>query len=308
MEDPHTQQSSHAQQSSRAKQDSRAQQDSRTERHSHAQQQTRELPSWLAAEQDYEPQTDRSSFVQKSALSIAAVLRQLRLDDGTSARFSPSAPLKLVLLVLALVANSLSRNLMVTLILLACVLVRALFLNRSALARVVAVSLGAAGLAFIISLPAILLGQSTSAVRLGVKALVSTGLAMEVALTTPASQLTGALRSFKVPNLVIMTIDLTLRNIVLLGERALETLIALNLRSVGKDSDKRSSIGGVGGTLFIRASVSAQDTYDAMVCRGFDGTYDPTSRTTFRRIDLLWVGSTILLALLFLHLEGILFA
>ena len=45
----------------------------------------------------------------------------------------------------------------------------------------------AALLAFVLALPAALLGQPASAVRLGIKALVSTGLAMEVALTTPAA-------------------------------------------------------------------------------------------------------------------------
>ena len=266
---------------------------------------TREIPDWLVDPQVYEPLHDRSTFAAKSMLSLAAVLRQMRLDDGRSSSLSPTAPVKLALALGAIILNSLAANLMVTLVLLAFVLVRAALLPRHALARAAAVAGAAALLAFLIALPAALLGQPASAVRLGLKALVSTGLAMEVALTTPAAELTGALRSFRVPNLVIMAIDLALRNIVRLGDCALETLIALTLRSVGRDTDKRASMGNVGGTLFVRASKAAADTYDAMRCRGFEGEYDGGARARLRAADAAWICSFILFLALFLHLEGI---
>ena len=264
-----------------------------------------EIPDWLSVPQAYEPLSDHSTFAAKSMLSVAAVLRQLRLDDGRTSLLSPSAPVKLTLALGAIILNSLAGNIMVTLVLLAFVLVRAALLPRHALARAAAVAGAAAMLAFLIALPAALLGQPASAVRLGLKALVSTGLAMEVALTTPAAELTGALRSFRVPNLVIMAIDLTLRNIVRLGECAYETLIALTLRSVGRDTDKRASMGNVGGTLFVRASRAAADTYDAMRCRGFEGEYDGGARFRLHAADAAWIAAFALLVALFLHLEGI---
>ena len=54
-----------------------------------------EIPDWLSAPQAYEPLRDRSTFAAKSMLSVAAVLRQLRLDDGRTSPISPSAPVKL---------------------------------------------------------------------------------------------------------------------------------------------------------------------------------------------------------------------
>ena len=265
-----------------------------------------DIPVWLVAPPGYEPLSDRSTFAAKSMLSVTAVLRQLRLDDGRSSRLSASAPVKLALALGAIILNSLATNLMVTLVLLAFVLVRAALLPRAALARAAAVAGAAALLAFVLALPAALIGQPASAVRLGTKALVSTGLAMEVALTTPAAELTGGLRAFRIPNLVIMTIDLALRNIVRLGDCALETLTALTLRSVGRDADKRASMGGVGGTLFVRASKASQDTFDAMRCRGFEGEYDGGAHARLRVADVAWVIAFALFTALFLHLEGIL--
>ena len=264
-----------------------------------------DIPSWLVAHEGYEPLHDRSTFSGRSMLSIAAALRQLRLDDGRSSRLSPAAPVKLALALCAIILNSLATNLMVTLVLLAFVLVRAALLPAHALARTAAVAGAAALLAFALALPAALLGQSASAVRLGLKALASTGLAMEVTLTTPAGELTGALRAFHVPNLVILTIDLALRNIVRLGDCALETLTALSLRSVGHDASKRTSMGSVGGTLFVRASKAAQDTYDAMRCRGFEGTYDRRDTVRLGAADAAWIAAFLLFLFLFLHLEGI---
>lgn len=265
------------------------------------------IPGWLAVPQDYEPRSDRSSFIAKSMLSVASVLRQLRLDGGRSGRFSPTAPVKLVLSLGAIIVNSLATNLMTTLVLLAFVLVRAAFLPRPALAHVAAMAGAAALLAFVLMLPAVVLGQPASAVRLAVKALVSTGIVMEVALATPAGELTGALRTFHISNLVIMTIDLALRAIVRLGECALETLIALDLRSVGRDHGKRTSMGGVGGALLVRASVAAGDTHDAMRCRGFEGTYDGGARSMSpRAADALLIAAFGLLIALSLYLEGVL--
>lgn len=265
-----------------------------------------DIPDWLTSPQAYEPLSDNGAFATKSALSVTAVLRQLRLDDGRASPLSPSAPVKLALALGAILLNSLAHNLMATLVLLAFVLVRATLLPRRQLARLAAVAGAAAGLSFVLALPAALIGQPASAVRLGLKALVSCGLAMEVALTTPVSQLTGALRAFRVPNLVIMALDLALRNIVRLGGCALETLTALTLRSVGRDGSKRTSMGNVGGTLFVRASKAAQDTYDAMRCRGFEGDYDGGDVAGPRAADAAWVVAFALFVILFLHLEGVL--
>lgn len=267
---------------------------------------TAEIPGWLATPQEYGPRSDRSSFIAKSMLSLASVLRQLRLDDGRSGRFSPTAPVKLALALGAIIVNALAANLMTTLVLLALVLVRAAFLPRRALARAATVAGMAALLAFVLMLPAVFLGQPASAARLAVKALVSTGIVMEAALTTPAGELTGALRAFRIPNLVIMTIDLALRAIVRLGECALETLAALKLRSVGRDDGKHASMGGVGGTLLVRASVAAGDTHDAMRCRGFEGTYDGGARTSPRMADAFWIAAFALFVALSLYLEGVL--
>lgn len=270
----------------------------------HSQPSHTDLPSWLTTPEQYSPGNDRDGFITQSMLSLSSALAFFRLDDGREGRFSPSAPVKLVFCVICILLTSLSRNAIFTLIVLAGVLLRACLLPHAALARLVRGAVAAALLALLITLPATLLGQPQSAVLMALKALVCTGIALTLALTTPPTDLTGALRSFGLPSVVILTIDLALRSITRLGETALEVLTALKLRSVGTNRDKSASIGGVGGVVLLKASALAQDTYDAMRCRGFDGTYRNAKRASLRRVDLAWLILGVLLVCLFAYLQG----
>ena len=239
-------------------------------------------------------------------LSISSMLEFFRFDDGRAAAFSPTAPVKIVFCLACILLVSLARNALFAYILLAGVLVRAALLPRRALARVAAGSVAAAGLSLILMLPAALIGQPQAALTLSLKALTCTGITLTMALTTPASNLTAALRHFGVPGIVILTVDLTLRSIVRLGETAEEALCALRLRSVGRNRHKGAAMGGVGGVVLLKASRAAQDTHDAMRCRGFDGEYRAGLRHTgVLACDLVWLALLAGIVLLFVRLQGL---
>ena len=263
-----------------------------------------DIPDWLLGSQGYEPRRDRDGFIAKSMLSITGVLAQFRLDDGAEWRFSPSAPMKLLFALGCILLTSLSTNYFFVLVMLACLLVRLCFMPAKALKRIVAVAFGAAGVTFLVMLPAMLIGQPHSALLIATKVLVSVGIAMTAALTTPYNRMTAALRTFHVPNLVILTIDLALKSIVRLGEIALEVLAALRLRSVGRNEDKRTSLGGVGGVVFLKTNEASQATYDAMACRGFEGEYPAPKERPWRAIDFAWLAAFVLLLAAFIYLQG----
>lgn len=263
------------------------------------------VPEWLLKSEQYEPIGDNDRFIGKSMLSITGVLANFRLDDGRQSRVSPSAPVKLIFGLAVILLTSLSTNYFYVLVVLACLLVRQAFLPGEVLKRTIAVSLVAAGLTFLIMLPAIFIGQSHSAVLIATKVFVSVGTAMTVALTTPYNQMTAALRVFHVPNLFIMTIDLALKSIVRLGRIALQMLEALQLRSVGRNQEKGKAVGGIGGTIFLKTSEAASVTYDAMCCRGFEGDYPLPKERQWRAVDLVWLAALALLIVLFVYLQGV---
>ena len=59
----------------------------------------------------------------------------------------------------------------------------------------------------------------------------------------------------------------------LLGNLITELLTSLQLRSVGKNNKKYSSIGGVMGVTFVRGTEMNRQMYEAMQCRGFTDDY-----------------------------------
>ncbi len=263
------------------------------------------LPAWLTRQERYDPPHDADGFIARSVLSLAGVLARLRMDDGKSGPLSPSPAAKLAIGFACILLTSLSSNFLFVLVMLALVLVRAIFLPASALRRLAGVTATSAALSLLVMLPAILLNQAHAPLLVGTKVLVTTAIALEVALTTPAHELMGALGFYRVPDVVILTLGLTLKNIVVLGTVALEMLEALRLRSVGKNSDKRSSIGGIGGMLFLKSRSAAETTAQAMQCRGFEGDYHTQARHALHQIDALWASGLVLLVLLFVYLQSL---
>lgn len=231
------------------------------------------IPTWLARPEEYDPAPDSDRFLAKSMLGIMSVLERFRLEGGQAGRFEPAPLFKLVALVATVLMVSLARNFAFVACVLALVLARMCMLPSNALRETTLTGLIAASLTLLIMLPAILLGQTQAAVVLPVKVFACASLALIVSTTTPFNQLTASLRQLHVPNVIILTVDLTLKYIVMLGEVALSTLTALKCRSVGKDHDKSSSLGNVVGVAFVKSQELSLETYAAMTCRGFTGEY-----------------------------------
>jgi cobalt/nickel transport system permease protein len=267
---------------------------------------SKELPSWLLQEQDFEPVADRDGFVTRTFLQLSGMLAQLRMDGAGRSHHAPDVAVELLCVLGCIVLTSLATNFLFVCVMLAIMLVRACMLPSRALGRFAKVTLATATLTLLVMLPSVFLGQPRSAITLTTKALVCTGMVMETALSTPVADLTAALRSLRVPSVVILTLELTLRSIVDLGTVALKVLEALKLRSVGKNDRKAASMGGVGGVVFVKAAHLSQQTYDAMRCRCFTGTYDVAHATGESRLvsDAACLGMLAALLLLFFRLEG----
>ena len=70
-------------------------------------------------------------------------------------------------------------------------------------------------------------------------------------------------------------------------------LYALKLRSVGRNRDKTGSLSGIAGTLFLKSRVMAEDTYAAMECRCFTGTYRTGRLPALRLTDALVLAADV---------------
>ena len=231
------------------------------------------LPEWVQVEEVYQPDRDRDYFISRSLLRVLAVLLSIHQQAYVRIRryFSAAGTFGFLLgwLLLCVAAHT-------TAFLccqLALVLVVLSFLSGRAIRQVLQGAMATLLFSLLLVLPAFALGSGALVLLIPFKTFLTVASLALLRQYLPWNKLTQALRFFRVPQEVIFILDTTLRYVVLLGEMAGDMLIALKLRSVGRNRQKQQALGSILGRLFLRSREMSQAMYEAMVCRGFTGDY-----------------------------------
>ncbi|MCQ2491613.1 MAG: energy-coupling factor transporter transmembrane protein EcfT [Lachnospiraceae bacterium] len=264
---------------------------------------TNSIPEWMLESENYIPPKDSDGFITKTILSIGGVLSKAKYNGNVAS--SGSVPIKLITIFVLILLMALSRNMFFTYFVLAAVLLRICLLREKVLKKVIGTAFAAFCFSMIILLPAVFLGSPKTMLTVSIKVFLSVSLVQILSVTNPWNQITGALRAFHIPALFILTFDITLKYIVLLGDICLNMLEALKLRSVGKNRDKKRSFSGILGVTFLKSQEMSEEMYQAMICRGFDGEYQIYQKQRFQAIDLLYLLLLVVYIGLFCYLEGI---
>lgn len=233
------------------------------------------IPAWLRETEDFVPARDRSVFAVRTLRGLGSLLTRLRVQQGRAGRFKIPAVIKLLLLLGFIVTLSLARHPVLLLAVAALALGRLCLLPARTLASVLKPALGAALLALVLFLPAMVLrpaGAWNSLLVVG-KVFLSVAMVSAFNRETPWNEITGALRKLRVPGVFVFVLDLTLKYIVLLGRLIVDLLTARGLRTVGRDRRPWRSVGGVLGVTFLRAADLSRETWEAMCCRGVTEDY-----------------------------------
>ena len=139
-------------------------------------------------------------------------------------------------------------------------------------------ALGAAGLAAVLALAALLLDASAAGAMLKI-----------------------ALKTLHLPDEVIFTFDMALKHIEVLGRTAHNLCESVMLRSVGHAPEgfsRTDSLAGIMGMTFIKAMECSRAMDEAMLCRGFAGAYPAPARAGFGWRDAVYAAVVVLLAVL----------
>lgn len=121
-------------------------------------------------------------------------------------------------------------------------------------------------------------------VSIVLKSWLSVQMAVVLTASTPFPALLQAMRSLRVPKVLVAVFGFAYRYLFVIGDEALRMLRARAARSGvpdgrnGRGSGRGGSIfwrarvtGGMAGSLFIRSIERSEHIYDAMVARGYDG-------------------------------------
>ena len=263
------------------------------------------LPEWALRDEIYSPDGGNDYFISRSLLRIMKILRAFRYRAKMKRieKISAAAGIFFALSLIFLCVLSRTTNFLFCVLALEMILL--CLLDGETIFSTVRNSFAAAVFAALFLLPAFFLGNPNLIFILPLKIfLTTTALGLLTNFFTE-NQLTRALKNFRVPAVMIFILDTTLRYIVLLGEISQDMLTALKIRSVGKNRDKKKSVSGILGTVFLKSKEMSEEMYMAMRCRCFTGEYLSSAKSFFRPGDLIFV---ILLAgyvALFLISEGV---
>ena len=262
------------------------------------------LPQWILKDEHYQPDGDRDYFISRSLLRMMKMLQSLRFQSRRKPFENISAVGAFCFTIMIILFCVSASKLNFLFCVLALELVILCTLDGQMISQILSNSLTMTIFCALFVLPSILFGTRTLLVILPMKTfLTMTALGLLSSLFR-WHQITEALRFFCIPTTVIFILDTTLRYIVLLGEISHDMLIALKLRSIGRNKNKKLAVSGILGYVFLKSREMSEEMYQAMCCRGFTGEYPIVSRKLIKLGDVIFLILTIGFAMLFLILEG----
>lgn len=262
------------------------------------------MPEWMLQKDNYIPEKDKDSFIDKSILSILKVLTKLRLQtDNKADKSGISAVFKLISVLLIIIFISLTRSFTFVIIANVFILVLINFLDIEEIKRIVKMGSVIAVFTLIILMPSAFLGYGNNIIMITLKVIASVTSVNILACTTQWTDLTGALKLFHVPDLFIFVLDITIKYIIVLGEFSLNMVYSLKLRSVGRSNNKSESLSGIMGTMFLKSKEMSEEMYGAMECRGFTGEYKVYRKLKFKMQDYICIIFDIIFILTYFYFD-----
>lgn len=142
-------------------------------------------------------------------------------------------------------------------------------------------------------------GGVISMLSLMVKGFLTVMAAYILIATTTIEKICYALRLIHVPKIIVTEILLIYRYITLLLTEAKRVVQAYALRAPGQNGIKFSAWGSLVGQMLIRSMDRAENVYDSMCLRGFDGEFFIGEKVAFRGRDAAFLLSGIVVFVVF---------
>ena len=173
---------------------------------------------------------------------------------------------------------ALSRNAVFVIAVLAVELVRLALLPGQSLLRVLKRVIPPVLFSLLILLPGLFLGHPRTMLTISMKVLTTVLILAILNEDLRWQQITASFHALHVPQVFILTLDMTVRFLDLMGRMSQAMYEAVTLRTVSSsgrqyDRSRMKAAGGILGTVFLRSEIMAVEVAEAMECRCFDGTF-----------------------------------
>lgn len=132
-----------------------------------------------------------------------------------------------------------------------------------------------------------------------IKGLLTVLAAYLLMVSTTIEEICYALRQFHVPRMIVTVIMLIYRYITLLMEEAQQMMQAYALRAPLQKGIHIRAWGSFAGMLLLRSMDRAQQVYESMCLRGFDGNFYIHRDDGFKAVDAVYLGGWFLILSIF---------
>ncbi len=263
------------------------------------------IPQWLLENENYTVKKDNDKFVDKSVKQILSTLARFKKSRHNTKTKRINTSLRLFGILLLIILTACAKNFYFVYVLSAVCAVLIAVSDADTIKSILKVLLPVELLSAFILLPTVFSDNPHSLIGVTTRIFVSVTLVMHLNCKTPWSEITSALKFYRIPDIIIFTIDLTIQYISILSDVCFSMLTALKVRTIGKNKDKQKSLSGILGTTFIIAKENAQKTEQAMECRGFDGTFPKYKRQKLTKFDLLYLLGLLLTVAMFIYFQAV---
>ncbi|ETY75545.1 energy-coupling factor transporter transmembrane component T [Lactiplantibacillus fabifermentans] len=270
--------------------------------------QPNKLPTWLAQPTTPVPRAPRHqvNFLARNQRHVQALLARLAqpapVPRATHWQLTP--PMRLLQLGLMLLVISLVHSPVGLWLLALLIGGQLLLLSPSQLRRFIVSWALSSLLALSFIWPSYwLAGPSTLLLFWGKSSLLLAN-AQYYRVTTALTDFLTALKAWHCPDVIVMTFAIALTYLRMLGNYLLQTMAALDMRTVAPTKHPYRLIGSLFGQLYLKSYAYALELYAAMEARGFNGHYVTVPTTHVRWRDYL-VVSPYVGVLLVLILRGV---
>jgi cobalt/nickel transport system permease protein len=129
-----------------------------------------------------------------------------------------------------------------------------------------------------------------AAATLVTRVVAASGLALLMIWTMRWTDLLAALTTMRMPDVIVATLAMAHKQIVTLLRTVEQTHLARESRTLtrGSASENRAWVAGRMAFVLRKSIRTADDVYDAMLARGFDGAVRSIARLRMRACDYTW--------------------
>lgn len=255
------------------------------------------LPAWLLEEQNVPIKKGKEHFLIRNRSSLTSILKQFhaKTEIPFSHYFHPTT--WFLLLIILLLGISLTKQVLYLWIFSLTLLSIISVLPYRSMIRILKKTLLLCVFPFIVYLPSLFWqnGNFLFIVRIP---LVSLLFSFYTELTSLTDLLT-ALKKLKLPDIILLQFDITLKYIYVFGDFLMNVLKAVEARALGRHLS--FAIGNnIWGIIYLKALTYSKDLQKAMEARGFNGHYyNSDIPFTYKDYLILLVTILVLLLLIF---------